>query len=204
MSCRRILQGLAFAAFIFFLVSPGASAKYFSRVVIDPGHGGHDRGGRTGKVYEKHLALDTALRLENYLVASGYRVTMTRKSDTFISLPRRAALGNRYRDAIFVSLHYNYTWKRNVSGLETFYYSSASRGLAEAIQKAMLRRVGASNRGVKYGRYYVLRASKNPAVLVECGFVSNSRERSEMKKGSYRDAVARGIAEGIAKYRRSW
>ena len=204
MSCRRILQGLAFAAFIFFLVSPGASAKYFSRVVIDPGHGGHDRGGRTGKVYEKHLALDTALRLENYLVASGYRVTMTRKSDTFISLPRRAALGNRYRDAIFVSLHYNYTWKRSVSGLETFYYSSASRGLAEAIQKAMLRRVRASNRGVKYGRYYVLRASKNPAVLVECGFVSNSRERSEMKKGSYRDAVARGIAEGIAKYRRSW
>lgn len=204
MSCRRILQGLAFAAFIFFLVSPGASAKYFSRVVIDPGHGGHDRGGRTGKVYEKHLALDTALRLENYLVASGYRVTMTRKSDTFISLPRRAALGNRYRDAIFVSLHYNYTWKRSVSGLETFYYSSASRGLAEAIQKAMLRRVGASNRGVKYGRYYVLRASKNPAVLVECGFVSNSRERSEIKKGSYRDAVARGIAEGIAKYRRSW
>ncbi len=204
MSCRSILQGLAFAAFIFFLVSPGASAKYFSRVVIDPGHGGHDRGGRTGKVYEKHLALDTALRLENYLVASGYRVTMTRKSDTFISLPRRAALGNRYRDAIFVSLHYNYTWKRSVSGLETFYYSSASRGLAEAIQKAMLRRVRASNRGVKYGRYYVLRASKNPAVLVECGFVSNSRERSEMKKGSYRDAVARGIAEGIAKYRRSW
>ena len=96
MSCRRILQGLAFAAFIFFLVSPGASAKYFSRVVIDPGHGGHDRGGRTGKVYEKHLALDTALRLENYLVASGYRVTMTRKSDTFISLPRRAALGRPF------------------------------------------------------------------------------------------------------------
>ena len=72
---------------------PGASAGNFSRVVIDPGHGGEDRGGRTGKVYEKHLALDTALRLEHYLVASGYRVTMTRKSDTFISLSRRAAIG---------------------------------------------------------------------------------------------------------------
>ena len=145
-----------------------------------------------------------SLRLEHYLRASGYQVTMTRKSDTFISLPRRAAVGNRYRSAIFVSLHYNYTWKRNVSGLETFYYSSASRSLAEAIHKGMLQRVRASNRGVKFGRYYVLRASRNPAVLVECGFVSNSRERAQMKKGSYRDAIARGIAEGIAKYRRSW
>ena len=200
----RIPKQFALAALAVVLVSPGASAKYFSRVVIDPGHGGHDRGGRTGKVYEKHLARDTALRIERYLEASGYQVTMTRKSDTFVSLARRAAIGNRYRKAIFVSLHYNYTWKRNVSGLETFYYSSASRGLAEAIHKNMLQRVRAANRGVKFGRYYVLRASQNPAVLVECGFVSNSRERTKMKKGSYRDAVARGIAEGIAKYRRSW
>ena len=86
----RIPKQFALAALAVVLVSPGASAKYFSRVVIDPGHGGHDRGGRTGKVYEKHLALDTALRLERYLEASGYQVTMTRKSDTFVSLARRA------------------------------------------------------------------------------------------------------------------
>ena len=200
---HSILRGVVLAALVLASGSSGASARHFSRVVIDPGHGGHDRGGWTGKVYEKHLALDTALRLERYLQASGYQVTMTRKSDTFISLPRRAAIGNRYRSSVFVSLHYNHSWRRSVSGLETFYYRAESKPLAEAVQRGMLRRVKASNRGVKFGRYHVLRASRNPAVLVECGFVSNTRERSRMKKGDYRDAVARGIAEGIANYRRS-
>ncbi len=202
-SLRSLLRGVVITALVSVFGSSGASAGGFSRVVIDPGHGGHDRGGWTGKVYEKHLALDTALRLERYLQASGYQVTMTRKSDTFISLPRRAAIGNRYRSSVFVSLHYNHSWRRSVSGLETFYYRAESKPLAEAIQQGMLRRVRASNRGVKFGRYHVLRASRNPAVLVECGFVSNTRERSRMKKGDYRDAVARGIAEGIANYRLS-
>jgi len=202
-SLRSLLRGVVITALVSVFGSSGASASGFSRVVIDPGHGGDDRGGWTGKVYEKHLALDTALRLERYLQASGYQVTMTRKSDTFISLPRRAAIGNRYRSSVFVSLHYNHSWRRSVSGLETFYYRAESKPLAEAIQQGMLRRVKASNRGVKFGRYHVLRASRNPAVLVECGFVSNTRERSRMKKGDYRDAVARGIAEGIANYRLS-
>ena len=200
-STYPLLRAAIFSVLMAFLFPGGAWAKYFSRIVIDPGHGGDDRGGRSGKVYEKHLALDTAMRLEHYLQAKGYRVTMTRKSDNFISLSKRAAIGNRYKGAIFVSLHYNYTWRRSVSGLETYYYSKASKPLAEAIQEGMLKRVGASDRGVKFGRYYVLRASRNPAVLVEGGFVSNSRERSRMKTGAYRDAVARGIADGIIKYR---
>ncbi|MDP7497708.1 MAG: N-acetylmuramoyl-L-alanine amidase, partial [Roseibacillus sp.] len=143
---HSLLRGVVLAALVLAFGSSGASASYFSRVVIDPGHGGHDRGGWSGKVYEKHLALDTALRLERYLQASGYQVTMTRKSDTFISLPRRAAIGNRYRSSILVSLHYNHTWRRSVSGLETFYYRAESKPLAEAIQQGMLRRVKASNR----------------------------------------------------------
>jgi N-acetylmuramoyl-L-alanine amidase len=143
------------------------------------------------------------MRLEHYLKASGYKTVMTRRSDSFISLPRRAAIGNRYRNSIFVSIHYNYTWKRGVCGLETFYHSSASKPLADYINDGMLRRTKVSNRGVKFARYYVIRNARNPAVLVECGFVSNSSERARMKKGSYRDAIARGIAEGIAKFRKS-
>lgn len=176
------------------------SAGSFSRVVIDAGHGDQDVGGNNGKVYEKHLALDTALRLEYYLNKKGVRTTMTRKSDVFISLAKRASISNRYRNSIFVSVHYNWTWKSSVSGLETFYYSSRSKPLAQYIQKSMLRRVGAVNRGAKYGSYYVLRHTKNPAVLVECGFVSNSSERSRMKKGSWRQKMAEGIGEGILKY----
>ena len=182
------------------VAASGLQAGAFRTVVLDPGHGGDDIGGHYGKVYEKHLALDTAMRVEHYLKASGYRVVMTRRSDQFISLPKRAAFGNRYSNSIFVSIHYNYTWKRDVAGLETYYYSSRAKPLAQAIHDGMHRRTRCADRGVKFARYYVIRNSKNPAVLVECGFVSNSRDRSRMKKGSYRDDIARGIAEGIARY----
>lgn len=178
----------------------GLEAGAFRTVVIDPGHGAGDLGGHDGKVYEKHLALDTSMRLEHYLEASGYRTVMTRRSDVFISLPKRASIGNSHSNSIFVSVHYNYTWKRDVSGLETFYNNSRSKPLAQYVQAEMLKRVRCVNRGVKYARYYVIRNAKNPAILVECGFVSNRRERNRMKKAGYRDDMARGIAEGIAKY----
>lgn len=188
------------AVLFLILAALGAQAGPFRTVVIDAGHGGHDKGGHFGKVYEKHLALDTAMRLENYLKASGYRTVMTRRSDQFISLSQRCRIGNRYSNSIFVSIHYNYTWKRDVSGLETFYYSSRSKSLANYIHTGMHKRVRAYNRGVKFARYYVIRNSKNPSVLVEAGFVSNYSERTRMKKGTYRDNIARGIAEGIARY----
>ncbi|NNC87882.1 MAG: N-acetylmuramoyl-L-alanine amidase [Akkermansiaceae bacterium] len=195
-SLRRLLSGW----FILLAATAAGHAGTFRTVVIDPGHGGHDIGGHYGKVYEKHLALDTAMRLENYLKAAGYRTVMTRRSDTFISLPMRASIGNRHSNSIFVSIHYNYTWKRDVSGLETFYYNSRSRPLANYVHAGMMRRANTVNRGVKQARYYVIRRAKNPAILVECGFVSNYRERARMKKGSFRDGMARGIAEGIARY----
>ena len=180
-----------------------AEAKSFSTVVIDPGHGGRDKGGHHGKVYEKHLALDTAYRLENNLRAMGFKTVMTRRSDTFISLPQRCKIANKYRNAIFVSVHYNSTWKKHVSGLETFYYSKSGKKLAEYVQRGMLRYTRAGDRGYKYGRYYVIRNTKCPAILVEGGFISHSKERARMKSAYFREAVARGIAEGIQRYRRS-
>lgn len=201
---KQVIQGrlsrLTLGIFGFLAASAIVQAGAFRTVVIDPGHGGHDLGGHYGKVYEKHLALDTSMRLENYLKQAGYRTVMTRRSDNFISLSKRASIGNSYSNSIFVSIHYNYTWKRDVSGLETFYYSSRSKPLASYIHSGMMRRARTGNRGVKFARYYVIRNAKNPAVLVECGFVSNYRERSKMKKASWRDGLARGIAEGIAKY----
>lgn len=182
-------------------LAPLASAARFSTVVIDPGHGGHDKGGQWGQVYEKHLALDTATRLEGYLKQRGIRTVMTRRSDYFVTLPGRVNIANRFRNAIFVSVHYNYTWKQDVSGLETFYHGSSSQGLAQCVHQGMLKRVRATNRGVKFARYYVIRNTTIPAVLVECGFVSNATERSRMKRAWYRDALARGIADGIVRFR---
>lgn len=180
-----------------------AGAANFRTVIIDPGHGGRDKGGQWGLVYEKHLALDTSVRLEKHLRAKGYRTVMTRRSDYFITLPQRVAIANRHRNAIFVSVHYNYTWKQHVSGIETFYHGSDSRRLAQYVQQGMLRRTRAVDRGAKFARYYVIRHSKIPAILVEGGFVSNRQERERCKSGWYREAVARGIADGIERYRRS-
>ena len=172
-------------------------------VIIDAGHGGRDIGGRYGKVYEKHLALDTAMRLEYYLKKKGYRTIMIRDDDRFVTLSKRAAIANSHPGAIFVSVHYNYTWKSHVEGLETFYYSTKGHQLAKACHQGMHDHVRAADRGVKSARYYVLRHCNLPAILVEGGFVSHAGEREKVKKGTYRDGLARGIVDGIVQFDRS-
>jgi N-acetylmuramoyl-L-alanine amidase len=190
------------AAFVVITFLPEARAAGFNTVVIDAGHGGHDNGGQWGKVYEKHLALDTAQRLENNLKRKGYKTVMTRRSDYFVSLPQRVAIGNRYKNAIFVSVHFNYTWKQNVSGLETFYYSREGQRLAHFVQRSLVRETRTVDRNAKFARYYVIRNSSLPAILVEGGFVTNEEERERMKSGPFREAIARGVADGIHRYRR--
>jgi len=140
------------------------------------------------------------MRVEKKLKAKGYKTVMTRRSDNFITLPGRAKIGNSYPNSIFVSVHYNFTWKKSVSGLETFYCSKRSQPLAAAVQRGMLNHVKSVNRGVKYARYYVIRKAQNPAILVEGGFVSNSKERGRTKEGTYREGIANGIVDGIVEY----
>lgn len=192
-TCITFLLGLALSAV--------ASAYNFRTVIIDPGHGGHDKGGQWGRVYEKHLALDTSIRLESHLKKMGYNTVLTRRSDYFVSLPGRMKEANKHRNAIFISIHYNYTWKQQVSGIETFYHSRQSHKLAKDVHRGMMGRVKVVDRGVKYARYYVIRNCNLPSILVEGGFVSNSNERSRMKTAWFRDALARGIADGVQRFR---
>ncbi len=198
---KSIIQSLALAALC--TIGGAANAANFRTVVIDAGHGGHDNGGQWGRVYEKHLALDTAFRLESKLKSLGYQTVMTRRSDYFISLPQRVSTGNSYRNAIFVSIHYNYTWKQDVSGLETFYSNEESRHLAQCVQNCLIQRTRTVDRSAKYARFYVIRNSKLPAILVEGGFVSNAEERSRMKSAWFRERIAQGIVDGIQRYRRN-
>jgi N-acetylmuramoyl-L-alanine amidase len=197
---RRLSAGIV-GLLVALVLSGSATAGYFKTVIIDPGHGGHDKGGRYGQVYEKHLALDTSVRLEQFLKSKGIRTVMTRRSDVFISLPGRVAMANKYDQAIFVSVHYNFTTKSDVSGLETFYNSPKSRGLASYVNEGINSKVRAINRGVKYARFYVIRNTKCPSILVECGFVSNKAERERMKQSWFRQALAEGIGKGILRYR---
>ena len=199
----NLMLRAALLALTALFLSNVAQAYNFRTVVIDPGHGGHDKGGQWGLVYEKHLALDTSARLEKELKKRGFRTVMTRRSDYFISLPEHVRITKQYSDAIFVSVHYNYTWKQGVTGLETFYTSSVSQPLASYVQSGMMSKVRTVNRGVKFARFYVINHATCPAILVECGFVSNSGERSRMKTAWWRQSLAEGIADGIARFRRS-
>lgn len=182
----------------------GSLAQAFDTVILDAGHGDHDRGAAIGYVYEKHLALDTARRVEQLLRKEGIKVIMTRSRDVFIPLQDRSAAGNRYGNAIFVSVHYNYNRGGSGSGVETFYHFSRGYTLAAYIQAYLVQRTRMTNRGVKHASFHVIRKTeRNPAVLVECGFVSNPTERARMMTGEFRARIAEGIAQGIVAYKRA-
>jgi N-acetylmuramoyl-L-alanine amidase len=167
-------------------------------VVIDAGHGGHDRGGIPGqRVAEKDMTLDVALRLRNILSANGYNVVMTRSTDVFIPLGGRVAIANSYRNAVFVCIHFNATPRSGASGIETYFYSRDSLPLASAIHYYVAGGAPSENRGVRRRGYYVLRKTNIPAVLVECGFLTNPTEAAYAQSASYREKLAEEIAAGV-------
>jgi N-acetylmuramoyl-L-alanine amidase len=169
-------------------------------VVIDAGHGGYDRGGIPGqRVSEKDMTLDVAQRLRKVLEASGYRVVMTRNSDVFVPLGTRCAIANSNRNAIFVSVHFNSATRRGASGIETYFYSRDSLSLASAIHHYVSGGAPSENRGVRRRGYYVLRRTNMPAVLVECGFLTNPTEAAYAQSASYRQKLAEAIAAGVTK-----
>jgi N-acetylmuramoyl-L-alanine amidase len=188
-----------------FLASSSYAAKRSSggdgspiTVVIDAGHGGHDRGGIPGqRVSEKEMTLDVSRRLRSVLAASGYRVVMTRDSDVFVPLGTRCAIANSYRNAIFVSVHFNSAKRRGASGIETYFYGRDSLSLASAIHYYVAGGAPSENRGVRRRGYFVLRRTNIPAVLVECGFLTNPTEAAYAQNASYRQKLAEAIAAGV-------
>jgi len=179
-----------------------AAARSFNTVVIDAGHGAHDFGANRGAFFEKHIALDIARRLERFLRKNGVRTVMTRSTDRFIALGTRAEIGNRVGRSVFVSIHVNDARRRSAEGLETFYHGSEGQKLAALVQREMLRNTNhGGNRGVKYARFKVLRASSKPAILVETGFASNSDDQRRLRDPRYREAIAQSIGVGVLKYR---
>lgn len=185
---------------LLFLLSltSAASAASFNTVVIDAGHGGHDRGGIPGQLAcEKNLTLDVARRLETILRDSGIKTVMTRSDDTFIFLPQRVAIANAHRDALFVSIHFNSGIRRGADGFETYYYSANSAPVAARVQAQLLHLVPLENRGVKRRGYYVLRKTRIPAILAECGFLTNPTEARRCSQPAYRQQLAQALANGI-------
>ncbi len=195
-------------------------------VVLDAGHGGRDKGAVGPYEVEKNFALDVARRVRDELKAAGVNVYMTRNSDKFIELFHRAALANKQKDAIFVSIHFNSAANRAAQGFEIFcitprgapsteYENLLVRDmvqehgneaevqsfvLATAIYHAMHGRSQMMDRGVKRSRFAVLRLTKIPAVLVEGGFLSNPVDARRIASPEWRTRYSKSIAEGILAY----
>lgn len=179
------------------LFAPWARAQS-STIVLDPGHGGFDRGGVPGqRIGEKGMTLDVAQRLRRLLQADGYRVVMTRDSDVFIPLGVRTAIANAQRGATFVSIHFNSASRAGANGIETYYYRSDSASLAAGIHRNVVAMASSENRGIRRRGYFVLRRTTIPSVLVECGFLTNPGEGGNVLNASYRQQLAEAIERGI-------
>ena len=179
------------------------TSKTFTTVVVDAGHGGKDAGAsrRFGGM-EKKATLDVAQRLDRKLRESQLKTVMTRSSDVFVSLDERFEILNRQKKkAIFVSIHFNDSRRRAIHGFETYYHSPVSRELADRIQQKLLTIARSANRGVHTANFRVLRLAAYPAVLVECGFLSNRREGGGARDAQIRELLADKIAEAIVEQR---
>jgi N-acetylmuramoyl-L-alanine amidase len=173
-------------------------------VVIDPGHGGPDPGAiGHGGIREKDVVLDVALQVNQLLSQQGLQVMMTRTADVDVDLPPRVALAESSNADIFVSIHANAISmsRPEINGLETYYFASREgRELAEAIHNSILQSVTVGDRGIRQARFYVLRKTTMPSVLVEMGYLTNPQDASNLADPNHRGQMAEAISRGILQY----
>jgi N-acetylmuramoyl-L-alanine amidase len=206
----RLITRIVTLAFVVSLAAcstvgtPGVknTTKTFTTVVVDAGHGGKDSGAyRRSGPPEKMVTLDVAQRLERRLRESQIKTVMTRDSDVFIPLNDRVAMENGQKNAVFVSIHFNDSRKRGTRGFETYYHSGASFDMANRIQQKLMTIPNSANGGVHTANFRVLRLANCPAVLVECGYLSNRSEGNQARDSEYRELLADRIAEAIVEQR---
>lgn len=226
---RTLISAMDVTKIIEPVLRPGKikDATAVRTVILDPGHGGHDSGAVGPLGREKEAALDVALRAKRLLEQNGYNVRLTRMTDVFIPLEKRAAFANKYPNAIFVSIHFNKSKSVGGTGIET--YALAPRGvpsmdeenlsysdfkahaghandaeniaLATAMHSSMLRHMRLFDRGIKRARFVVIRDVQIPGVLLEGGFMNHPVDSRQIAQTAFRDAFARAILEGVNRYR---
>ncbi len=219
-SDQQIVLNAAFGA-------PAAGGIGLGTIVIDPGHGGAQDGTKNENlgIVEKELTLDVSARLQGHLEKMGFKVVLTRYDDRQVELKDRPAIANGLKADLFVSVHFNSAPNTTAKGLETYMFTPAGYPsssatevgddansepanarnqqnfeLAYAVQETLLNRLSREDRGVKKGRWAVLKTLNCPGVLVECGFVSNPDEALLISTAGYRERVAQALAEAIMAY----
>lgn len=179
-------------------------------IVLDAGHGGRDEGAKIRYPYleEKRLTLSATLYAKKYLEQLGYKVILTRDKDFFIPLQKRADMANSAKAEIFVSIHFNSCPNKIAHGIEIYYHNSSenkpkaksSQNLASCVLSDVIKKTNARSRGVRRGKFHVIRETKMPAILVEAGFLTNPQERDNIRKPAYLEKISLGIAQGIESF----
>lgn len=187
-------------------------------VAIDAGHGGNDPGKIVGDVYEKDINLSIAFKLKEILEENGIEVVMTRSEDVGLysetdsnkkvaDMKNRCGIINNCGANILVSIHQNSYSSQNVKGAQVFYYEHSTEGekLAGIIQNSIKSSIDKTNERMHKANdsYYILLNVSAPAVIVECGFLTNPEEKEKLLDDSYQNEMANAIAMGIIEYKNS-
>lgn len=170
------------------------------KVLIDPGHGGKDNGSAHSVYVEDHINLQIANKVRNNLKKEGIYVEMTREDDTYVSLSNRANMSNKSDIDLFVSIHQNASENKNANGIETYYMGDSNKNLAKRIHQSVVESAKGKDRNIREKNLQVLRDNKKPAILLECGFISNDMDGYMLSTKDYQDKLAKGIAKGIKAY----
>lgn len=175
-------------------------------IMLDPGHGGADPGAiGIGGLQEKGVVLAVTQQVAAILRQQGLTVQMTRQGDQTLDLQPRVDRAEAARANLFVSIHANAVnmQRPEVNGLETYYFSDSSLGLARMIHQRVLGSLRMNDRGVKQARFFVLRRTSMPSVLIELGFVTGATDAPNLRNPQWQTQMAQAIAQGILDYLRS-
>lgn len=168
-------------------------------VCIDAGHGGSDPGAVGWGLEEEDINLDVANRLCTLLKGAGWKVYMTRSSDSDVSLSGRTSYANSVGASRFISIHCN-AFNQSAHGTETYCYSegsSTSFGMRDRVNPQVVNALNTYNRGCKTASYYVLKYTNMPAILCELAFIDNQQDAAKLGDSYYRQKAAEGIKTGF-------
>ena len=170
--------------------------------IIDPGHGGKDSGAvGIGSIQEKNIVLPISIRVAQILEQNGVQVQLTRNADYFVDLAPRVEMAERVHADVFVSVHANSAGagRPDVSGLEVYYFDSGL-GLARVVHDTILQNVNVRDRGIRQARFFVLRKSSMPSILVETGYMTGREDAAKLQTPEYQNQMAEAIARGVLQY----
>lgn len=171
------------------------------RIILDPGHGGEDKGNSSGDKYEKDLNLSIALKLKEKLELSDGEVLLTRKDDSYVPISTRLSLINSVRPKFYISIHQNSFFSNKVNGVECYCFDGDNEAmkLGRFICQCIEAEAGIKNRGVRVGDYYMLREGKVSGLIVECLYMSGDMDMKMCNDEGY-IRIAEGIYKGICMY----